>query len=415
VLCTATDVEPVETDFDVNYVDQIPYLMVAEDVTWNELARTVGSYVARSWTDEAAVRRVVNDITAGADGAEQKLEAIHSFVSKEIRYVGIETGTNGIVPRDTGLTLERRFGDCKDKTALFLQMAAMADIEAFPVLVSSHRKNLDKLAVPSASYFDHMVSCGSAGTTGFCVDLTDPYTSSGTYPTYLNGAVSLPLGSGVEEPIPIPASKYTWAVTVTSDNRFDGGSLVEHERREYGAGYSGALRSTLDALSPDDLTTWAVDDYQSVSGVDAQPTFTFSGLRQQHEPLVIESDVTYPNVIATEGVVNYTHIPGWLRNLATDFETKNEHYAYRFSGLLYRDTTTFRVGQSRVRALGAELALETEFGKMQRFYRQGDGTVTIETMVDVPSRIVAVEQIERFNAFLRVIYDHASAKFRFEP
>jgi hypothetical protein len=415
VLCTATDIEAVETDFDVNYVDEIPYAIVAENVTWNELARTVGGYVARSWTDEASVRRVVEEVTAGADGPEQKLRAIHTFVSKEIRYVGIETGTNGIVPRDTGLTLTRRFGDCKDKTALFLQMADIAGIDAIPVLVSSHRKNLEKLFVPSSDYFDHMVSCGVVGTTSFCVDLTDPHTGWDTYPPYLSGAVSLPLARDVQLPAPVPTAEYAWTMAVTSDNRFEGGSLVEHEKREYGPRYSGALRGTLDALSTDDLTAWAVDGYQTTSATDAEPKFAFSGLRQQHERLVIESDVTFPNVIATDDIVNYTHIPGWLRDLVTSFETKNEHYAYRFAGLLYRDTTTFRIGQSRMRTLGAELALEHEFGKMRRSYREKDGTVTIETLVEVPSRIVAVEQIAPFNAFLDVIYDQASANFRFDP
>ena len=269
--------------------------------------------------------------------------------------------------------------------------------------------------MPSADYFDHMVSCGTAGTRGFCVDLTDPYTSSDTFPVYLNGAVSLPLRPSVMEPLPLPTAKYAWVVTVNSDNRLDGGNLVEHERREYGEAYSGALRSSLDALSPDDLTAWAVDDYQDASGSDAEPTFKFSGLRQQHERLVIESDVTFPNVIASDGLVNYVHVPGWLRDLAASLETKNEHYAYRFPGMVYRDTTVFRIGGSRVRALGAELALESEFGTMRRSYRHADETITVETLVEVPNRDVPVERLESFNAFLKVINDNATAHFRFEP
>ena len=60
------------------------------------------------------------------------------------------------------------------------------------MLVSSHRKNAGKLAVPSIAYFDHMVSCGSAGSRGFCVDLTDPYTTAESRPIYISGAISLP-------------------------------------------------------------------------------------------------------------------------------------------------------------------------------------------------------------------------------
>jgi hypothetical protein len=414
VRCTARDIEAAKTDYDVNYVDEIPYVVVAENVTWSELARTIGNYVAEAQTDTAAVRRVVDEITAGADGDEQKLKAIHSFVSQEIRYVGIETGVNGIVPRDTGRTLERRFGDCKDKTALFVQMADLAGISAVPVLVSSHRKNPDKLQVPSVSYFDHMVSCGIAGNTRFCVDLTDSATSADAYPVYLNGAVSLPLIPDIDRPIALQTSPYAWALHVTSDNRFEGNSLVEHERREYGHGYSGWLRPSLDAMSQSDLQRWAIDDYQSASGSDAEPTFTFAGLRRQHEPLIVESDVTFPNVFAADGPVNYIHIPGWLKQLVSEFETKNEHYAYRFQGVLYRDTTKFSVGRRPVRALGAELDLRSDFGHMRRSYRHAGGTITVETIVEIPSRKLGLDELEPFNAFLKVVQDHATVRFRFD-
>ena len=414
ILCSARQLEAAKTDYDVNYVDELPYVVVAENVSWSELARTIGEYVSEAQTDVAAIRRVVEEITAGADGDEQKLKAIHSFVSREIRYVGIETGVNGIVPRDTGRTLERRYGDCKDKTALFVQMADLAGIAAIPVLVSSHRKNPNKLQVPSVAYFDHMVSCGIAGNTRFCVDLTDPSTSSETYPVYLNGAVSLPLIPDIERPLPLQTSQYAWAVQVTSDNRFEGSSLVEREKREYGHGYSGSLRASLDGLSEEDLERWAIDDYQSASGSDAEPAFTFTGLRRQQEPLIVESAVTFPNVFAEDGPVNYIHFPGWLKQLVSSLESKNEHYSYRFAGALYRDTTKFAVGRWPVRALGAELDLRSEFGNMRRSYRHAGGTVTVETIVEIPSRQVGLDELEPFNAFLKVIQDNTTVRFRFD-
>jgi hypothetical protein len=415
VLCLAASVQAAATDYDVNYVDELPYVAVAEDVSWNELARSLGGYVKRSYTDEAAVRRVVDRITAGADGDFEKLKAIHTFVAKEIRYVGIETGTNGIVPRDTGLTLERRFGDCKDKTALFLQMAELAGINASPVLVSSHRKNLEKLGLPSIAYFDHMVSCGLIGNVRFCVDLTDPYTSAESFPVYLNNAVSLPLILQADRAGTIPPIPFAWSLKVTSENRFDGRALIERERREYGGGYSGALRSSLDALSDAELKSWAVNDYQRVSGADAEPAFTFTALREQHQPFVVESEATYPNVMLDGTAVDYVHVPAWLKELVRNFETQNEHYAYRFSGLMYRDTSTFAIGGWPLRAMGAAIDFKSEFGTMQRSYRHANGMVIVETTVEMPNRVVPVEQIESFNGFLKVVQDNATVRFRFDP
>lgn len=415
IRCNGRDIQAADTDFDVNYVDELPYVVVAENVSWKELARTIGGYVHRSYTDEPAVQRVVDRITAGADGDLQKLKAIHTFVAKEIRYVGIETGTNGIVPRDTGLTLERRFGDCKDKTALFLQMAELAGISAFPVLVSSHRKNLAKVEVPSIAYFDHMVSCGLIGNARFCVDLTDPYTSAEAFPVYLNNAVSLPLLYEADRAVTVPPSRFAWSLNVTSENRFDGGALIEHERREYGGAYSGALRSSLAALNEANLSTWAVNEYQRVSGSDAEPAFKFTALRDQHQPLVVESDVTYPNVILEDTDVHYLHLPGWLSELVGSFETQNEHYAYRFTGFVYRDISKFDIGERPLRALGAAIDFQSDFGVMRRTYGHANGTVTVETIVEMPNRVVALEEMSSFNAFLRVIQENANVRFRFDP
>jgi transglutaminase-like putative cysteine protease len=39
-----------------------------------------------------------------------------------VRYTGVEFGEAAIVPRKPSETLERRFGDCKDKAPLLVAM-----------------------------------------------------------------------------------------------------------------------------------------------------------------------------------------------------------------------------------------------------------------------------------------------------
>jgi hypothetical protein len=231
----------------------------------------------------------------------------------------------------------------------------------------------------------------------------------------LNNAVGLPLLPETDRAVTVPPSRFAWGLNVTSENRFDGRALIEHERREYGGAYSGALRSSLGPLGDAELKTWAVNDYQRASGSEAEPTFTFAALRDQHQPLVVESDVTYPNVILDDGVANYLHLPAWLRELVGNFETQNEHYAYRFPGFAYRDRSTFAIGGSQLRSLGAAIDFQSEFGVMRRFYRHADGVVTVETIVEMPNRVVSLDQMKSFNAFLNVIRDNSTVKFRFDP
>ena len=52
---------------------------------------------------------------------------------------------------------------------------------------------------------------------------------------------------------------------------------------------------------------------------------------------------------------------------------------------------------------------------MRRGYRHAGGTVTVETERRDTKPHRRVDQIAAFNAFLKVIHDHATARFRFEP
>lgn len=79
------------------------------------------------------------------------------FVQDEIRYVGIEVGIARRKASNPNLTFQRRYGDCKDKTALLVALLRAAQLQADPVLVSStHGRVLDASA-PSGSVFDHAI------------------------------------------------------------------------------------------------------------------------------------------------------------------------------------------------------------------------------------------------------------------
>ncbi len=80
------------------------------------------------------------------------------YVQKDIRYWGIETGVNSHLPSFPGVTAERRYGDCKDKTVLMTALLRALDIEAYPFLVSSKVTAGVKKRLPSPGAFDHVIT-----------------------------------------------------------------------------------------------------------------------------------------------------------------------------------------------------------------------------------------------------------------
>ncbi|WP_444926062.1 DUF3857 domain-containing transglutaminase family protein [Microbulbifer sp. TRSA002] len=91
----------------------------------------------------------------GLEGAVSKAIA---YVQEDIRYFGIEFGINSHQPRTPRETLDKRYGDCKDKAILITAMLSHLGVNSYPALVSSGRGRDLANDIPSPSSFDHVIS-----------------------------------------------------------------------------------------------------------------------------------------------------------------------------------------------------------------------------------------------------------------
>lgn len=73
----------------------------------------------------------------------------------EVRYLGFESGIAAYKPNSPKTVLDRRYGDCKDKSLLLATLLQQLGVESYPVLVNSvNNKNMDEF-LPSHYVFDH--------------------------------------------------------------------------------------------------------------------------------------------------------------------------------------------------------------------------------------------------------------------
>ncbi|HXI73801.1 MAG TPA: DUF3857 domain-containing transglutaminase family protein [Verrucomicrobiae bacterium] len=91
-------------------------------------------------------------------GREQQVLAVLRFVQDEVRYFGIEIGVSANKPADPSTVFTRRFGDCKDKSLLFVTLLRGLGIEAYPVLVNTQARHTVQDWLPSAGSFDHCIA-----------------------------------------------------------------------------------------------------------------------------------------------------------------------------------------------------------------------------------------------------------------
>lgn len=103
---------------------------------------------------------------------EQRVSAALSWVQSEIRYFSVSLGESSHHPHAPHETLTRRYGDCKDKSFLLIEMLRALGVPAQPVLVSSRTRTLPAKLLPSPHAFDHAIVRVQIGERTYFLDPT---------------------------------------------------------------------------------------------------------------------------------------------------------------------------------------------------------------------------------------------------
>ncbi|MGH2613502.1 MAG: hypothetical protein ACRDFB_10710, partial [Rhabdochlamydiaceae bacterium] len=143
---------------------------------WREVAQKIAPLYSLSKDLKTSVPPEMTNLIekwkeVADDPIEQATLALR-FVQDEIRYQGLEDGIGAFKPTDPWIILERRFGDCKDKSFLLHTLLKFLDIESTFVLVNSNNgKNIPN-RLPNPSFFNHVVLKISINGENYWVDPT---------------------------------------------------------------------------------------------------------------------------------------------------------------------------------------------------------------------------------------------------
>ena len=134
-------------------------------------------------------------------GQEQQVLAVLRFIQDDVRYFGIEIGPGTETPTDPSTVFARRFGDCKDKSLLFVTILRALGIEAYPVLVNAEMGRGIENWLPSAAAFDHCIAEVQCAGQIYYLDPTINYQrgplAAHYHPDYARGLIISPYTTGL--------------------------------------------------------------------------------------------------------------------------------------------------------------------------------------------------------------------------
>ncbi len=155
---TARDIKRLQQEPGMPGLSEVsPYIHVSTFADWNAMGAWYAKFIQDQWEVTGAVRSQVADLVKGLTSDEEKARAIHAWVARQTRYVGLEFGVHGYKPYKVRQIFERRFGDCKDKALLMTAMLREAGLDACMALVRT--KDLGAIAETPASLsvFNHAI------------------------------------------------------------------------------------------------------------------------------------------------------------------------------------------------------------------------------------------------------------------
>lgn len=169
------------------------YVHVSTYGSWEEVGRWYWGLIRPQLEATGPIARAATRLTAGCRTDEERIRAIHNFVAKNTRYVGLQFGVHSYKPYPADQVLARRFGDCKDKATLMIALLGQVGIPAEMVLVRTRRRGAMDREPASLAPFDHAIVY--IPKQGLYLDATAEFAGTGELPFQDQGVMALHVGT----------------------------------------------------------------------------------------------------------------------------------------------------------------------------------------------------------------------------
>lgn len=303
-------------------------ITVSPSFQWKAIGNWYVPIATAAYAITPSVEQKMATVLAGSRSLDDSIAAIHKWVSQDIRYVAIELGRGGYVPRSAETVVRTGFGDCKDKAMLFLAALRKMGVTGYPVLLNAFGARGDNA---SLGQFNHMIAAVKRGDGYVFSDLTAGSNEMGRLPRSEQGGIAVIVKEKEGEVITLPKGPQGQNVdeahidgTLSEQGIFTG--TIENSRSgDLAIAFRSAFNSPLDSTKR-----------QAVSGILASEYFDrpetdslvgFDG-KDFHSEAKVRFRVTKAKMLTRAGEVGLLENPirpmSWMPRLADAIDKKKE-------------------------------------------------------------------------------------------
>ncbi len=104
------------------------------------------------------IKRITDSLTVGVADEIEKVKNIYYYVQQHIKYIAIEDGLGGFIPRKPSLVCSRKYGDCKDIANLLFTMLNYAKIPTYHTWIGTNDIPYRFDELPVMGVANHMIA-----------------------------------------------------------------------------------------------------------------------------------------------------------------------------------------------------------------------------------------------------------------
>lgn len=141
----------------ITMIGEEPSLYVSTFDSYRQIAALYGARAVPKAAVSERVKALATQIVTAGDPPAAQARSLYNWVAKNISYGGNCIGIGAVVPRDLGVILDNKMGDCKDHATLLQALLAARNIEAEQALVNAGAQYFLP-ATPIVSAVDHVIN-----------------------------------------------------------------------------------------------------------------------------------------------------------------------------------------------------------------------------------------------------------------
>lgn len=201
----ASDVPPVTPEAGMPpWSEVLGFVHVSTYSSWDALGKWYWGLVKEQLDLDEETRQKLREITKDSKTDLDKIKAVYGWVTKNTRYVALEFGIYGFKPRRCVQTVNRGWGDCKDKATVIVTFLRELGIDANLVILRTGMRGDFHSELPSLAPFDHAIA--HVPSLDLYLDGTAEHTGINELPVMDQGALGLLILDGKAKLVRLPLS-----------------------------------------------------------------------------------------------------------------------------------------------------------------------------------------------------------------